>query len=123
MDANDILTELKSLVSTENVAGMRRFGIRPARPLGVSVVQLRRLAKQAGKSHEVAAQLWATGIHEARIKRNFVKKAVSWAFRTIGKRNDVMRREVRELCGPLTDSTDRTTRWIAKRALQQRPPR
>jgi 3-methyladenine DNA glycosylase AlkD len=58
---------LESLANSENVAGMARFGINPAGTLGVPVRDLRKLAKEIGKEHLLADQLWRTGIHEARI--------------------------------------------------------
>jgi 3-methyladenine DNA glycosylase AlkD len=47
-------------------------------------------------------------------ERNFVKKAVSWSFRQIGKRNSTMRTNVLNAIDPLIGSDDATTRWIAK---------
>ncbi len=46
---------------------MARFGINPTGTLGVSVAEIRRLARRAGRNHETALELWASGIHEARI--------------------------------------------------------
>src|ERR1022692_165837 len=53
---------------------MARFGISSAGTLGVPVVEMRRLARQAGRSHELAAELWASGIHEARILATIVEE-------------------------------------------------
>jgi 3-methyladenine DNA glycosylase AlkD len=46
---------------------MARYGINSKGTLGVPMPVLRKLAKEAGRNHELAAQLWASGIHEARI--------------------------------------------------------
>ncbi len=46
---------------------MARFGINPKNTLGVSIPTLRKIAKQAGKDHRLALELWNSGIHEARI--------------------------------------------------------
>jgi 3-methyladenine DNA glycosylase AlkD len=62
-----IVAELESMASQVNRAGMARFGINTERALGISVANLRRIARKCGRSHELALQLWATGIHEARI--------------------------------------------------------
>ncbi len=67
MQAKEILKQLKSLRNPRNVAGMARFGINPRNTLGVSIPTLRRIARQAGKDHRLAQELWASGIHEARI--------------------------------------------------------
>jgi 3-methyladenine DNA glycosylase AlkD len=64
---SEMLGRLKGLASPENVAGMARFGINPERTLGVSMPALRRMAKEIGKDHALARQLWSSGIHEARI--------------------------------------------------------
>ncbi|MDE3089427.1 MAG: DNA alkylation repair protein [Chloroflexota bacterium] len=62
-----ILEQLKSLRNPRNIVGMARFGINPRNTLGVSIPTLRRIAKQAGKDHRLARELWQSGIHEARI--------------------------------------------------------
>lgn len=46
--------------------------------------------------------------------RNFVKKAVSWSFRQIGKRRMPLRSAVLQAVSPLVESDDKTVRWIAK---------
>jgi 3-methyladenine DNA glycosylase AlkD len=46
---------------------MARYGINSKGTLGVPMPVLRKLAKQAGRNRELAAGLWASGIHEARI--------------------------------------------------------
>ena len=51
----------------ENVAGMARFGINPANVLGISMPALRKMAKDIGKDHLLAIELWESGIHEARV--------------------------------------------------------
>src|SRR5262245_38675562 len=63
----DVLAELHAKASPANVAGMARFGIVGAQRLGVSMPELRRIAKAAGRDHQLALALWRTGIPEARI--------------------------------------------------------
>ena len=67
MQYNDIIQKLKSLADPEAVKGMARFGINPNNTYGVSVPNLRKVAREAGKNHDLAQQLWASGIHEARL--------------------------------------------------------
>jgi 3-methyladenine DNA glycosylase AlkD len=50
--------------------------------------------------------------------RNFVKKAVSWALRGIGKRNPALNAAALRLARRLAESTDSVTRWIGKDALR-----
>ena len=52
-----IITKLKSLSNPANVAGMARFGINPDKTFGISIPNLRRIAKEAGKDHALAQQL------------------------------------------------------------------
>src|ERR1017187_10183565 len=72
MTAPEILAALRAQANPRNVAGMARYGISAKGTLGVPVALIRRLAKQAGRSHELAAELWASGIHEARILATIV---------------------------------------------------
>ena len=47
---------------------MARFGIRPkTKVCGVSMTDLRALAKNIEKNHALALRLWKSGVHEARI--------------------------------------------------------
>jgi 3-methyladenine DNA glycosylase AlkD len=208
-----VLTQLDQFASPENAAGMARFGIRGARVLGVSVKDLRTLARPYKKDHALALALWATGIHEARIlatiiadpkqvteeqmeswvldfdswdicdqccmnlfdktpfawqkalawsardaefvrragfalmatlavhdkhatdeqfepfftcireqstdDRNFVKKAVNWALRQIGKRNATLRSRALAVARDLAESDARPARWIGKDAVKE----
>jgi 3-methyladenine DNA glycosylase AlkD len=52
--------------------GMARYGIDTSHALGISVTELRRLARGLGNDHELAAALWASGVHEARILASLV---------------------------------------------------
>ena len=72
MDSNDVFKKLKSLANPKNVAGMARFGINPKNTLGISIPHLRKLAKELGKDHQLAQQLWDSGIHEAMILAGMV---------------------------------------------------
>lgn len=67
MNIEDIISKLKSLANPESVKGMARYGINPENTLGISIPQLRSMAKSIGKSHSLADELWRSGEHEARI--------------------------------------------------------
>ncbi len=67
MNVDEILKKLKSLGNPKNVEGMARFGINPENTYGVSIPNLRKLAKEIGKNHDLAQKLWDSGIHEAKI--------------------------------------------------------
>ncbi len=213
MQYNDILQKLKALSDPEAVAGMARFGINPENTYGVSIPNLRQIAKETGKDHALAQQLWASGIHEARIlasmvddpemvteeqmeswvqdfdswdvcdqccmnlfektgfayqkanewssndreftkrtafvliarlavsdkkadddlfesffplikreagdNRNFVKKAVNWALRQIGKRNLNLNRKAIQVAEDIQRTDSKSARWIAADALRE----
>jgi 3-methyladenine DNA glycosylase AlkD len=68
----ELLAELRSLGSERDRAGMARYGINVKDAFGVSVFELRRIAKRLGTDHELALALWATGNHEARLLACFV---------------------------------------------------
>ena len=212
-EAETILAELKALGSEENREGMARFGISTDRAFGVSMAAMRPLTKAYRRNHRLAAELWDTGIHEARIfaaliddprqvtpaqmdawaadfdswdlcdqacmklfaetpyvaektaqwakderefvrraafaliagytvhakkapddaflpfldlieahaddPRNFVKKAVNWALRQIGKRSPALHPKALALAEKLAASEDRTERWIGRDAVKE----
>jgi 3-methyladenine DNA glycosylase AlkD len=66
MTLNDIVAELRAHGSARNRAGQANFGINVDTVLGVSVPDIRKLAKRVGRDHALAQELWDTGIHEAR---------------------------------------------------------
>ncbi|TIX40359.1 MAG: DNA alkylation repair protein, partial [Mesorhizobium sp.] len=51
--------------------------------------------------------------------RNFVKKAVNWALRSIGKRSMEMHGAALAVAERLAQSTDKTARWIGKDAVKE----
>jgi len=208
-----IIGELKRGGSPKALIGMARFGIRTGKAFGVSIPQIRDLAKRTGTDHELAQKLWKTGIHEARIlasmiddpskvsedqmeewatdfdswdvvdgccgnlfdktqfairkahewskreeeyvkragfvlmaelavhdkkasnqtfldflpatvreasdERNFVKKAVNWAVRQIGKRNSVLNSAAIKTCVEIRNSGSGSAKWIAADALRE----
>ena len=73
--APELLDLLRSQANPENVAGMARYRISPAGTLGVSIPFLRGVEKDTRSArrrhpedaHTLAATLWSSGIHEARI--------------------------------------------------------
>ncbi|MEE8402628.1 MAG: DNA alkylation repair protein [Candidatus Hydrothermarchaeaceae archaeon] len=72
MQYTEIIEKLKSLSNPEAVEGMARFGINPENTYGVSIPNLRAIARDAGRGRQLAQKLWASGIHEARILASMV---------------------------------------------------
>jgi 3-methyladenine DNA glycosylase AlkD len=53
---------------------MARVGIDVSRALGVSVPDIRAIAKRCGTDHELALELWTTGEHEARMLAGLITR-------------------------------------------------
>ena len=56
---------------------------------------------------------------EAWDDRNFVRKAVNWALRQIGKRNEILRIKALETCERLLIQNSKSARWIANDAMRE----
>lgn len=67
-----VLTRLQALARPDQLEGMARFGIAGEGRLGVSIPNLRHLARSLGVNHGLALQLWDTGIPEARILASMI---------------------------------------------------
>ncbi len=213
MQYRDILKILKSHHKPENIEGMARFGITSKKAYGVPMPELRKLARQIGKDHDLAQRLWASGVLDARTlaaliddpeqvteeqmeswvadfdnwaicdtccgslfdrtkfahrkavewskreeefvkragfalmawlavhdkkaedrrferffgaikreatdERNYVRKAVNWALRQIGKRNAALNRKAIAVARKIRELDSRAARWIAADALRE----
>ncbi len=64
-DYDTAVSELKRRANKRNLEGMQRFAI-PA-DLGVTMPQLRAIAKKLGKNHVLAQRLFSTKLHEAKL--------------------------------------------------------
>ena len=65
---------LKAKGSKKLRDGMARYAIPSKDAFGVSVSNIQLLAKRLGKSHELAAGLWKSGWHEARMLAAYVEE-------------------------------------------------
>ena len=52
-------------------------------------------------------------------ERNFVKKAVNWALRQIGKRNSILRKEAIKLAKEIQQMNSKSAKWIANDAIRE----
>jgi 3-methyladenine DNA glycosylase AlkD len=208
-----VLRDLRALADPNIRAKMAYFGVHVENAHGISVPEIRRVAKKIGKNHELANELWKSGIHEAKClagmigepekvtasqmeewardfdswdvvdgtccdlfvraapawkktvewsgrkeefvkragfsliaylsykdksapdakflrmleiirrespdDRNFVKKAVNWALRNIGKRNLALNRAAIRTAKKIRSLDSSTARWIAADALRE----
>ncbi|MEM0466020.1 MAG: DNA alkylation repair protein [Candidatus Thermoplasmatota archaeon] len=213
MQYSDVIATLKTMEQPKNIQGMIRYGINPINNLGISIYQLRHLAKEIGTNHDLALKLWDSGIHDARLlavfiddpiqvtseqmdawaadfdswdicdqactslfdktphawtkvytwatrkeefvkrgafallaglavhdkkatnqdfercaplikkcctdDRNYAKKAVNWALRNIGKRNQPLNKKMIQLSKELLTIDSQSARWIATDALRE----
>jgi len=213
VSVEDVLKRLRARARSDQLEGMARFAMTTEQRLGVSVPDMRKIAKETGKDHKLALELWRTGIPEARIvaamiddherltedqmedwvkdinswdvcdlvcmnlfektplawrkildwsgrdeefvkrtafalaaclawhdkkaederfiklfpvirrgatdERNFVKKAVNWALRNIGKRNCNLNRAAVKGAKEIRRVDSRSARWIASDALRE----
>ena len=213
VSVKDVLDRLHSKAKPDQLAGMAKYGITVEGRLGVSVPDMRKLAKELGRDHKLALDLWRTGIAEARIvagmigdparlteehmeewvkgidswdvcdqvcmnlfeknqlawkkivdwsgreeefvkrtafsliaclawhdkkasdekfiellplivreatdERNFVKKAVNWALRNIGKRNLNLNEAALKAAKEIKQLHSKTARWIAADAIRE----
>jgi len=67
-----VLDKLQSKTKPEQLPGMAKYGIAVEQRLGVSVPDMRKMAKEIGRDHKLALDLWRTGIAEARILASMV---------------------------------------------------
>jgi 3-methyladenine DNA glycosylase AlkD len=72
MDAAAVLARLRAAATPATLAGMARFGIPSDRALGVTMRDMRAIAKGVGQDPALAQALWSTGVYEARTVAVFV---------------------------------------------------
>ena len=80
---SDILARLQALSDPRAVEGMARYGINPQNTYDVSIPNLRKIARETGTNHALAQELWASGIHEARIMASMID--IAFAIKSLGK--------------------------------------
>jgi len=206
-----ILARLRSMADPKLLKQEKRLGIDVSQGLGISIWDLRKVAKELGKDQALAEALWQTGIREARLlagyvadpatiseptieawvadfnswdivdqvadviwlspygvkkaaewsrrpeefvkragfvimaglavekgttdnvlenflpiiareatdKRNFVKKALNWALRNIGKRNIALNKKAIRTAKQIAEIDNKAAKWIAKDALKE----
>jgi 3-methyladenine DNA glycosylase AlkD len=68
----EVLGWLERRGTKRNRDGMARYAIHADKAFGVSVSDLKRLARDLGRDHDLAGALWATGWYEARMLTGFV---------------------------------------------------
>jgi len=72
MQVSKIIEKLKSLSNPKAIEGMAKFGITPKRTFGVSIPNLRKIAKEIGINHSLATSLWQTNLRETMILASMI---------------------------------------------------
>jgi 3-methyladenine DNA glycosylase AlkD len=62
-----VFKKLEEKASPSNLEGMQRYGITVSHRLGVSIPDMRKIAKEIGKNHLLALELWKRGLSETQI--------------------------------------------------------
>jgi 3-methyladenine DNA glycosylase AlkD len=67
MRSTEVLARLEQISDRSRLVGMARYGISVKNALGVSMPEMRTLARSLGKDPPLAMDLWRSGVHEGRI--------------------------------------------------------
>lgn len=78
-----IPAQLRGMADPKLLAQEQRLGIDISNGLGISVWDLRKLAKEIGKDQRLAEKLWETGIREARLLAGYVADPATISEKTI----------------------------------------
>lgn len=74
MEFNQIIRELEDLSDIDFADSMKKFGIQYVKSYGLRLPQIRKIAKQCGKNHELALKLWDWGYHETYLLATLVEE-------------------------------------------------
>ena len=74
MEFNQIIREFEELSDVNFAENMKRFGITYVKSYGLRLPQIRKIAKQCGKDHDLALKLWGHGYHETYLLATLVEE-------------------------------------------------
>ena len=69
---NEVMTVLRAAADPSALSGMTHFAIETEGRLGISIYDLRRIAKSIPPSHPLALDLWETRVQEARLLASMI---------------------------------------------------
>ncbi|MEM2896879.1 MAG: DNA alkylation repair protein, partial [Candidatus Bathyarchaeia archaeon] len=116
MEYNVILKKLKSLSNSKAVEGMAKYGITAERTYGVSIPNLRKIAKEIGKDHELAQQLWKSNIRETRILAGMIDDPILVTEKQMEKW--VKEFDYWEICDQACQNLFTYTKYAYKKAIE-----
>jgi 3-methyladenine DNA glycosylase AlkD len=68
LDCSEVMGKLRALSDPRRTRAMAAWaGIKAHTLLGISIPNLRKVARETGRRHVLAQELWASGVHEARL--------------------------------------------------------
>jgi 3-methyladenine DNA glycosylase AlkD len=70
----EVLEKLRAKAQPDQLEGMARYGMTVEKRLGIKIPELRRLARQIGRDHQLALALWETGVAEAMILASMIDR-------------------------------------------------
>lgn len=74
MEFNQIIHEFESLSDAGHAENMKKFGIQYVKSYGLRLPQIRKVAKECGRNHELAQKLWNHGYHETYLLATLVEE-------------------------------------------------
>ena len=74
MEFDQIIQEFEELSDVDFAENMKKFGIRYVKSYGLRLPQIRKIAKQCGKNHDLALMLWNYGYHETYLLATLVEE-------------------------------------------------
>jgi 3-methyladenine DNA glycosylase AlkD len=99
---------------------MRWSGAEPEFVKRAGFVLMARIATTDKRADDASFELFFDLItRESTDRRNYVRKAVNWALRQIGKRNRILNERAGAVARTLVESEDKTARWIGSDALRE----
>ena len=75
MELSEIIQEFEELSDVDYAQNMKKFGIRYVKSYGLRLPQIRKIAKQCGKDHNLALKLWDYGYHETYLLATMVEES------------------------------------------------
>jgi len=72
VSVKEVLEQLKAKAKPDRLKGMARYGMATERRLGVSIPDTSKIAKEIGKDHTLAIELWKTKTSEAMILASMI---------------------------------------------------
>ncbi|UCB61323.1 MAG: DNA alkylation repair protein [Candidatus Bathyarchaeota archaeon] len=67
VSVKEVIDKLNARAKPGNVEGIARYGMTAECRLGISAPDMRKIAKELGKDHKLALELWQTRMPEAKI--------------------------------------------------------